>query len=113
MKKLILLITLVSITSLSIAQQENEKYKDFTACAECFDGWTDTQTQISTTPSKSKSPKSSTDAYGVHAPSYSEKRDSFARQETRRFIGGIVAVFATVATLVIYNKVNKAANEIQ
>lgn len=94
MKKLFLIIVLLSLSSISFSQENKEKYKDYKPCTECFDKW-----------EKSGPVKDYNNLY----PKQSENRGG---QQVRRVVGGVVAIVVSAITLVIYSKTNKAVNEI-
>lgn len=50
MKRILLIVALVGLTSLSLAQDKEkaiEKYKDYKPCIECFDDWKNSNTNSS------------------------------------------------------------------
>jgi hypothetical protein len=97
MKKLFLIIILVSLTSVAVAQTNKEKYKDYKSCTECFDKWKKSNTGL--------------ENYGI--PSPVKTKNSFARQQLRGFVAIVGGIFVTAITYSIYNKVNQTANGIR
>jgi len=94
MKKLILIIILLSISSLAVAQQSNkEKYKDYKACTECFDKW-----------------GKSSGYDGVSKPFFNKGNE--AKSQGKRIVTTVVGIFVAAISIVIYAKANKTANEI-
>jgi len=97
MKKLIILFSLLFITSVSLAQDNKEKYKDYKPCTECFDKWQKSDT------------KTGLESYGI---SSSSRKDNYAKQQLRRTFGWIGGIFAAAITIAIINKTTNLANEI-
>jgi hypothetical protein len=94
--KLFLIIILFGLSSLACAQQNNkEKYKDYRACSECFDKWSNSYAN-----SNGTQPINLFKGAGIEAKSQTSK--------VIRVIGGI---FITAITLSIYAKANRTANE--
>ena len=104
MKKLILILTLVSLSLFSFAQQDNkDKYKDYRACTECFDQWSSASGYDGST-SSFRSNNNSSQAHPIAGQ---------ATQETKKIIATVVGVFVTAISFLIYAKTQKAANGIQ
>lgn len=104
MKKLILTLTLVSLSLLSFAQQDNkEKYKDYRACTECFDQWSSASGYDGSN-STFRTNSNNSQAHPV---------SSQATQELKKIIATVVGVFVTAISFLIYAKTQKAANGIQ
>ncbi len=93
MKLMILILVLICITTYSHAQQVKETYSDYTACSECFDQWQNTGFENYT--------------YLTHSQKARE-----AKLQTRKYVGGIVSVFTTAVSLIIYTLIYKTTNDL-
>lgn len=91
MKKLIILFSLLLISSLSLAQDSKEKYKDYKACSECFDKW-----------------EKSSGYEGVSKPNI--KKDNQVTREAKRTFGTIIGVFVSAIVGVITLKIINSTN---
>ncbi len=96
MKKLTLTIVLLALMTLSYAQSKKEQFGAYKPSTEAQDNW------------KKSEPKTGLENYGIT----STKKNSYTKEQTHRFIGGIVGIFAAALSVVIYTKIQKAANEI-
>jgi len=96
MKKIILILTFISITTLSLAQTKKEDYKDYKVCTECFQS--------------EKWQKTGLDNYGiVTSPRKKRNRgNGYFAQQGKTILYGVSAIFVGALTLIIYNAATNA-----
>ena len=103
MTNLILTLTFLFALLSSSAQSlktDTAQYKDYKACAECFDKW-----------GKSNGYEPNNNSEPV-LPILS-KRNNPVANEGKKIVMMIVGVFTAAIGIVAYNKITKQANEIQ
>ena len=103
MKKTILTSIMICIISLSFAQQDNkEKYKDYTACTECLEKWTNSNGNTNTGSGILNRTNN-----GNHPVA------SQMSQEVKRNVSMVVGIFVAAVAAVIYVKTTQVATGIQ
>jgi len=101
MKRILLIIALVGLTSLSLAQSKDEpkveKYKDYKPCIECFDEW------------KKTNPNSSQSNI-LNQNKLAQQSASFGKRQLNGFVSIVATIVVGAVTVAIINKTTNFTN---
>ncbi len=100
MKRILLIIALVGLTSLSLAQDKEksiEKYKDFKPCIECFDDW-------------KKSNPNSSQSNILAQNKLAQQSANYGSNQLKTFGRIVLGIVASAVTLAVINKTTNFTN---